>query len=240
MHRVDPLGIEYRLRRSLHRREYRVPHPNALWHIDGYHKLIRWRMVVHGGVDGYSRVPVFLKVSSNNRSETVLKAFLEAWNHGGENVQVVQFMLEHPERGPGRGSIICGRSVHNQRIERLWRDLFDGCISYFYFLFYSLEDVGLLDPDSDIDLYVLHLIFLPKIQSQLDLFSEAWCNHPLRTAQNQTPYQLWILGMKYAVRNNPFSRVVQGMSNNEVNNYNKYIGACNHCNLYRTSRLNMG
>ena len=76
LHRVDPSGIEYRLRRSLHRREYCVPYPNALWHIDGYHKLIRWRMVVHGGVDGYSRVLVFLKVSSNNRSETVyLKRF---------------------------------------------------------------------------------------------------------------------------------------------------------------------
>ena len=34
--------------------------PNSLWHIDGYHKLIRWRVIIHGGIDGFSRLPVYL------------------------------------------------------------------------------------------------------------------------------------------------------------------------------------
>lgn len=40
LRRVDPLGVRARCRSVLHRRVYSVPSPNALWHIDGYHKLI--------------------------------------------------------------------------------------------------------------------------------------------------------------------------------------------------------
>ena len=35
-------------------------------------------MMVHGGVDGFSRIPVFLKCSDNNRASTVFQDFIEA------------------------------------------------------------------------------------------------------------------------------------------------------------------
>ena len=35
-------------------------------YIDSHHKLIRWRMVTHGAIDGYSRVVLYLKCTSNN------------------------------------------------------------------------------------------------------------------------------------------------------------------------------
>ena len=60
---VDPEGVLLRLRRSLHRREYDVEAPNSLWHVDGYHKLVRWKIVIHGGIDGYSRVVTYLQAS---------------------------------------------------------------------------------------------------------------------------------------------------------------------------------
>lgn len=53
--RVDPLSRVLRRRNPIDRRAYKVTRPNALWHIDGHHKLIRWGIVIHGGVDGYSR-----------------------------------------------------------------------------------------------------------------------------------------------------------------------------------------
>ena len=42
---VDPEGVEDRRRRALKSREYNVPCPPYLWHVDGNHKLIRYRIV---------------------------------------------------------------------------------------------------------------------------------------------------------------------------------------------------
>lgn len=80
-----------RLRHSIHRirgfqlvaariqrRVYNVPGPNYLWHADGNHKLIRYRLVIHGAIDGFSRLVTFLKCSDNNRADTVHELFISA------------------------------------------------------------------------------------------------------------------------------------------------------------------
>ena len=59
IHRVDPLNTAIRRSVTIRRRVYCVAGPNSLWHIDGHHKLIRWRFVVHGGIDGFSRTIVY-------------------------------------------------------------------------------------------------------------------------------------------------------------------------------------
>ena len=74
--RVDPTSVA--VRRSthnyaIHRGVYNVSHPNALWHIDGNMSLVRWGFVVHGAIDGYSRLIVYLGCSLNNEANTVLK-----------------------------------------------------------------------------------------------------------------------------------------------------------------------
>ena len=168
---------------------------------------LRWRIVIHGGIDGFSRILVFLSCSTNNRASTVLKSFLQAVkkyglpsrvhsDKGGENVDVSLHMLSHPTRGQGRGTMIVSKSVHNKRIERLWRDLFFQKTSTFYQLFYHLEDCGVLDITNELHLFALHYVFVPRINAQLSEFVDGWCTHKLSSAKHKTPIQLWIMGMQ--------------------------------------------
>ena len=82
---------------------YSVQHSNSLWHIDGHHSLIRWRIVVHGDIDGFSCTIVYLQCATNNRSLTVYQLFKQATemygipcrvrsDKGGENMLVYQYL----------------------------------------------------------------------------------------------------------------------------------------------------
>ena len=172
-------------------------------HLDSHHKLIRWRLVTHGGIDGFSRLIVFLKCASNIKSATVYESFLEAvtnyhlpsrirTDQGRENVLVVQHMIEH--RGAHRQSAIVGSSVHNQRIERLWRDMHECVTSLYYRLFHFMEQYDLLDPTDEQHLFALHYVYIPRINKALSHFTEGWNHHPMRTTHQKSPHQLFTAG----------------------------------------------
>lgn len=200
LHRVDEAGILDRSRGRLHRRVYNVKGANHLWHVDTNHKLIRWHMVVFGAIDGFSRLPVVLSCSNNNKAMTLLQFFTRAVDKFGlpsrvrsdkglENVLIADYMIE--KRGAGRGSMITGKSTHNQRIERLWRDVFTGVLSYYYELFHFLEDEGVVDPLNPICIVALHHVFLPRINEKLELWMRAWSNHRMRSTRT-SPLRLWL------------------------------------------------
>ena len=143
VHRLDPDGCEQRKRKTIVRRVYHSDGPNHMYHLDGNHKLIHYRLVVHGGIDA--------RCSDNNRAATVFDSFIAACkefmvpakvrtDRGGENVMVTRFMRLYR----GNESVIQGSSVHNQRIERLWSDVKARVLSMYIKLFALLEEDGLL------------------------------------------------------------------------------------------------
>jgi hypothetical protein len=120
--------------RRIHRRKYFVPAVNSLWHHDGQHGkqdpsnlkncphsapgLIRWKIVIHGFIDGKTRFVVGLRAHNNNRADTVLSFFMDITeehgcpsrlrgDHGVENIRVAEFMEDR--MGKNRGSYIWGR-----------------------------------------------------------------------------------------------------------------------------------
>ena len=185
-------------------------------HLDGNHKLIEpYRIVVHGAIDGYSRLIVFLSASSNNRAGTVLQSLLMAVQQNNlpsrvgtdlemKNIEVARVMPER--RGLNRGSIITGTSVHNQRIERLWREVNRIVCSRFVNIFSFLEANGLFNPLNEIHLCCLHLVYVPLINSALQQLTSSWNNYPVTSECNYSPRQLWIDGM-VRMRNGGYSVV---------------------------------
>ncbi len=54
LRQINPTCSAIRWHQVVSRRSYNVPGPNSLWHIDANLRLIRWKFVIQGGIDGYS------------------------------------------------------------------------------------------------------------------------------------------------------------------------------------------
>ena len=169
--------------------------------LDGHHKLIRWKIVTHGANDGYSHLVVFLQASNNNRASTVYEYFIKDFrvlglpsrirtDQGRENLTVARHNIMLQNRVLDRNSVLVGSSVHNQRIETLWKDMHWCVTILFYRLFYYLEQHDMLNPINDVHLFALHYVCLLRINRALKDFVSYWNHHGIRTQAGLSSFLL--------------------------------------------------
>lgn len=77
------MAYRHRTRGTIERCRYHVRYPNAIWHVNGYMSFSRWGFVVHGAMDGFSRLIAYLHCSTNNYAETVLSHIISAGEQCG-------------------------------------------------------------------------------------------------------------------------------------------------------------
>ncbi|KAF5308923.1 hypothetical protein FQR65_LT00005 [Abscondita terminalis] len=233
---VNPMGMAKRWSQTIKRRVYKVPTPNSLWHMDAHMKLSRWGFVTHGCIDGYSRTIIYLSCETNITANTVLNLFVPAINkyglpsrvrsdHGFENYFVA--VLMNSIRGVRRGSHITGKSVHNQRIERLWRDVFIQVVDTYYKTFYNMEKEGILNPEDLLHRYILHLLYCPIINKHLEEFKRAWNYHKIRTEGNRSPKELWINGFLHNI-NSTYTAITELTNDNFINLHQRLQAVYEH------------
>ena len=161
-------------------------------------------MYVHGGIDGFSRLIPYLRCSPFNTAKVAFGSFLVGvekysvpsrvrLDAGVENGLIRNFMVH--ANGPDRGSALTGKSVHNQRIERLWRDVYSKVLQVFYQTFHALEDSRALDPGNQLHIYCLQHVFLPLINDELERWRVIHNSQGVRTEGHRTPEQLWLSGV---------------------------------------------
>ena len=91
-------------------------------------------------------------------------------------------------------SCITGVSTYNQRIEHMWQDVHRCVTVLFADTFRMLEAEGKLNSLNEVDIFCLHYVYKPRINSTLQSFVESWNNHSMSSEGSLTPTQLYIQG----------------------------------------------
>ena len=197
---LDPEGTEERRKKKLKRRKYVNAGPNEVWHIDGNDKIKPFGFAIHGGIDGYSRKILWLRVANTNKHPGVISSYytkaLEQLSaaprrvradRGTENGTVcgIQRFLRrnHSDSFAGEKSFQYGKSVSNQRIESWWSFLKRHSLQNWINYFKDLREQGFYDDSNNVHVQSLKFCFYGIIQTELDSVVKYWNHHRIRPSK---------------------------------------------------------
>ena len=108
------------------------------------------------------------------------------------------------------------------------------CSTFFYYLFYALEQTGLVNISDKLYLFIRHFVFLPRINFSLREFMMTFSGHKILTAGNWSPSQMWINGMM-----NPANSLSHGELDNDPNDLYVYGDDPEGPSLFKDSENNV-
>ena len=94
------------------------------------------------------------------------------------------------------------------RIERFWRDV-NKFTCKFHQTFMELEEDGLLSIDDENSMFILHHVYLPRINQEIEDYRKGWNAHPLSTESYHSPEQLLLIHARQ--RTEIFDQVCESM-----------------------------
>ena len=175
---LDGEGVDLRSRNRLRRRVYHSCGPNYVWHIDGYDKLKPFGIAISGGIDGFSRMMIWLEAYKTNSDPKIIAGYfmdavinaggcparlrLDLGTENGHMAEMQRFM-HFPANQSETDSVTFGPSTGNQRIERWWLTLRSECVQFWMDLFDKLRADGYFS-DNFLDKSLIQFCFLQTIQ----------------------------------------------------------------------------
>ena len=190
---IDEEAVVMRQRHRLKRRKHVNPGPNFCWHIDGYDKLKPFGFAIHGGIDGFSRKVLWLKVGPTNNNPYVVALYFVRTvfdlsklpctvraDRGTENGQIARIqrsLRTGDDAFAGENSFMYERSTANQRIEAWWSILRKQCTNFWINKFKDMQSASLLDVSDPFQKEALRFSFMNLIQQDLNCTAKNWNSH---------------------------------------------------------------
>jgi len=154
-----------------------------------YDKLAKWGIKIHAGIDGGTHFVLWARAAMDKQQTTIYDAYADAVRKYGRPLRVrSDFAAEHnlveADMRRGRPNIfrpfLRGSSVHNQRIEHFWRQVWTHLIFYYKHLLTLMGRHGFLNLVNPIQRASMVAVFLPAIQQELANFVATWNVHRVR------------------------------------------------------------
>lgn len=78
LYSLQPEHMQRRQVRALFCGQYDISEPMILWHMDSYDKLAKWKIKIHGGMDGGTHFVLWAMVATDKKAETIFSAYKSA------------------------------------------------------------------------------------------------------------------------------------------------------------------